>query len=46
MLIGNNKNLWDRFQDAYEKDAGLQADEDPLDTYTELCIQSAASSLG
>ena len=46
VLIGNNKNLWDRFQDAYEKDKGLQADEGPLDTYAERCMQSAASSLG
>jgi deferrochelatase/peroxidase EfeB len=46
VLIGNSKNLWDRFQDAYEKEKELQAIEDPLDTYTERCMQSAASSLG
>lgn len=46
VLIGNSKNLWDRFQEAYEKEKGLQANDDPLDTYTERCIQGAVSSLG
>lgn len=45
MLVGNNKNLWDDFEAAYEKDEGLQEDADPLDAYTERCIQTAADSL-
>ena len=46
VLVGNNKNLWDRFQAAYEHEEALQQDADPLDCYAQHCIQSAAGSLG
>ena len=46
VLVGNNKHLWDRFQAAHEREDALQKDADPLDSYTERCIQSAARSLG
>ena len=46
VLVGNTKNLWDRFRTAYGKEASLQEDENPLDTYTQRCVQAAADSLG
>ncbi len=46
VLVGNTKHLWNTFQAAYEQEDALQQDADPLDCYTERCIQSAASSLG
>ncbi|CAK0784373.1 hypothetical protein CVIRNUC_007577 [Coccomyxa viridis] len=46
VLVGNTKNLWDRFRTAYGKEASLQEDEDPLDSYTQRCVQAAADSLG
>ena len=46
VLVGNTKNLWDRFRAAYRKGSSLQEDENPLDSYTQHCVQAAADSLG
>ena len=46
VLVGNNKNLWHSFQAAYEHEDALQQDANPLDSYAQRCIQSAAGSLG
>jgi hypothetical protein len=44
VLVGNNKNLWSAFLQAYNSDESLKQSEDPLDTYVERSIKAATSS--
>ena len=45
MIVGNSRNLWEKFVAKLAEDEDLFREDNPLDTYTKMAIEAVTSKL-